>query len=187
MDDRVAGVAGRVKDLHFGPQGCDALGQLAAAHLRHHDVAQHQVDGACVFLADLDHLQTVARREHIVAVRLENMQGEVPELLLVLRQQDGFRAPRTVDPLPLSRSFYDSFALGQIDLERRAAPRLAVDPDVSAALLDDPVDRGEPEPGALADGLRREERLEEVLSRLVVDPDAVACDPTQNDSPSRRR
>ena len=47
--------------------------------------------------------------------------------------------------------------------------------DVPAALLDDAVDRGQAEPGALARLLRREERLEQVrLERLRSMPSPVS-------------
>ena len=46
--------------------------------------------------------------------------------------------------------------------------RLAVHPDAAAALLDDPVDGGEPQPGALALLLGRKERLEDVGLRALV-------------------
>ena len=57
---------------------------------------------------------------------------------------------------------------GKVDLERRAVPGLAVDPDVPAALLDDAVHGRQPEPGALAGRLGREERLERVLRTVGV-------------------
>src|SRR4029079_2645052 len=50
----------------------------------------------------------------------------------------------------------------EVEPEGRAAPFLAVDEDEAAALLDRSVDHRQPEPGALADPFRREERLEDV-------------------------
>jgi hypothetical protein len=44
---------------------------------------------------------------------------------------------------------------------------LAVDADVPFGLLDEPVDHGEAEPGALSDILRREERLEDAHDVLA--------------------
>ena len=44
-----------------------------------------------------------------------------------------------------------------------------MNPDLSVALLDDPVDGRQPEPGAPARSLGREERLENMVSRLLVD------------------
>src|SRR3954453_19797760 len=62
------------------------------------------------------------------------------------------------------------------DREAGAAAGLALDLDSAAALPDDPVHRGEAEPGGLGQGLRREERLEEPLERRVVHPDALVGD-----------
>ena len=47
---------------------------------------------------------------------------------------------------------------------------------MTAELLDDPVDRGQPEAGALADLLGREERLEDMLAGLAVHADAGVAD-----------
>src|SRR5207245_2021868 len=60
----------------------------------------------------------------------------------------------------------------QIYLDGRAAPALAVHPDIAAALLDDSVHGGETEPGTLADLFRREKRLEEVCLRRFIHADA---------------
>ncbi len=64
---------------------------------------------------------------------------------------------------------------GQVDRERRSLARLAVDVDEAVVLLDDAVDRGQPEAGALADVLGGEERLEEVGQRLLVHAAAVVA------------
>jgi hypothetical protein len=65
---------------------------------------------------------------------------------------------------------------GQVDLERRAAPGLTVDPDVAAALLHDPVDRRQPQPDPLALPLGGKEGLEDPGPGVRVHPDAdVGC------------
>src|SRR5579863_9252986 len=56
----------------------------------------------------------------------------------------------------------------QIDLEDRPVSELAVDPDVTATLLYDPVDGGKSEPSAFADFLRRKKRLKNVRFCLLV-------------------
>jgi hypothetical protein len=53
----------------------------------------------------------------------------------------------------------------EVDLERRPMAGLAVDPDVTAALLHDAEDRREPEARALAELLRGEEGLEDARLR----------------------
>src|SRR5229473_7837016 len=57
---------------------------------------------------------------------------------------------------------------GEIEQKGCAAPRLARDRDVAAALLHDAVDDRQAEAGALALFLGREERLEEPGARLLV-------------------
>src|SRR2546426_7833780 len=58
--------------------------------------------------------------------------------------------------LPIFPGWLDSW---QVDLERGPLPRLAVHPDVAAALLHDAVHGREPEARALAEFLGGEERL----------------------------
>src|SRR5207237_4626635 len=57
---------------------------------------------------------------------------------------------------------------GQIDANRRAASGRGVHRNRAAALIDDAVDRRQPEPRAFALRLRREEWLERVRARLLV-------------------
>ncbi len=64
-----------------------------------------------------------------------------------------------------------SLVARQVDLEHGALVRRAVDKDEAAGLLDDAVDRRQAEPGAGADLLGREERLEDALDVLLRDAD----------------
>ena len=68
----------------------------------------------------------------------------------------------------------------QKDRELRALARLAVDEDEAAGLLDDAVDGREAEPGAGADLLGREERLEDARQILLGDADAGIGDLDQH-------
>src|ERR1700722_7283040 len=63
-----------------------------------------------------------------------------------------------------------------MDDERGAAARFADHGDVPTALLDDAVDDGQPEPGALALLFGGEERLEQLRARLRVDTRAGVAD-----------
>src|SRR5439155_7011161 len=93
------------------------------------------------------------------------------ELLLVLDQQDGLGASWDVRrPAVARQPVDDPLGLRQIDLEGRAAARLAVGPDVAAALLDDSVDGRKTQPRPLAWALGGEERLEDVGHRLPIHP-----------------
>ena len=66
-------------------------------------------------------------------------------------------------------------------------PDLGVDRDLPAALLDDPVDGREPQAGALALLLRREEGLEDARLRLGVHAGAGVDDREQHLAPGRQR
>src|SRR5262249_9084069 len=61
----------------------------------------------------------------------------------------------------------------QRQYEGRARPFGALARDDAAMLPDDPVRDGEPQPGALPNGFRGEERI--VDSREVLDSNAAAC------------
>ena len=86
---------------------------------------------------------------------------------LVLDQQDG-RRPRPGGGAGQRRRFGCRGHRGlprqqrKQDLEARALPGLAVHADVTPALGDDAVGRGQPQAGALAQGLGGEERLEQM-------------------------
>src|SRR5215472_13330863 len=60
----------------------------------------------------------------------------------------------------------------KVNFERRASSQLAVDPDESAALLDHPVNGGQPQPCALALRLRGEKRLKNMRLRFQTHPRA---------------
>src|SRR6266436_1944913 len=93
-DDGIIGIAGHVEHFHIRTQGLEPLGELAAAHLRHDDVGDHEVDGALVALADLERLDAVAGLEDIVAVHLEDLSDDRPDAQGVLDEEDGLGALR---------------------------------------------------------------------------------------------
>src|SRR3972149_504558 len=102
------------------------------------------------------------RRPGIITAVTRGASGAAGAATVVLDQEDRLRATDRPLRRPASGCLCGTVGWvdpGQVDLERRAHARLAVDPDVAAALLDDPVCRGKPQAGALAGLLRREERL----------------------------
>ena len=118
------------------------------------------------------------RREHRVAVGLEHLAARAS------RTMSSSSTSSTVSVPPLRGTARGRLlALGdtlphtrQVDLERRAAARLGVRPDMAAGLRDDPVDGREPEPGALAGRLRGEERVEHAVERLALHAHAGVAD-----------
>ena len=147
----------------------------------HHHVGQQQVDARRVPRADTGRLRRILDREHLVAVGLQHQPHELAHAGVVLDDHDRLRAA--------ARPRVAAVGLGvgarargdrQVDLERRAAPGLAVDVDPAAALLDHAEHGREPEPGALAGGLGRVERLEQVAADLLVHADARVADRQQD-------
>jgi len=66
--------------------------------------------------------------------------------------------------------------LRQIERETRAVTDVAFDGDVSTRLLGETEDLAEPQPRALADALGREERLEDPVELVGLDPASAIGD-----------
>ena len=113
---------------------------------------------------NLDGGSRVSGFEHGVSLTLQVLAGELAHGGFIFHQQDGFVAGRDLRDWD-RRLGSDEFSTGrdprQIDLERRSPAGFAVHPDVAAALLDDAVNGGEAEAGAL-DSLGGEKRLEDM-------------------------
>ena len=109
------------------------------------------------------------RREHRVPQLLQALPGQLQDGRLVLHHQHRLRPParrRRLRFHPPGRG--RPLDPRQVHLEGGPLPRLAVHVDEAVVLLDDPVDRGQPQPRALPRPLGREERLEQVRQRLLV-------------------
>ena len=145
----------------FGACHDHPLGQLAPAHLGHHDVGEQQVDGPGVALADQQRLAAMRGRQHLEAGAPKEAGCQLAHRSLVFDQEDGLGAGR--GPLA-GRMFDHGLALGearQVHVEGRAPARLAGHQNVSPALAHDAVHGREPEPRAFAFDLGGEERLEQ--------------------------
>src|SRR6184192_1910266 len=118
------------------------------------------MDLADVAARDFEGILRALRVEHRVAEDGEEPVGEDAHGRFVLDEQDGLSALRARDRERGTGGLELLDDARQVELERRASLRLALGPDVPAALLDDPVDGGEAQPGTGL--LRREERLEEM-------------------------
>src|SRR5205807_298863 len=114
---------------------------------------------------------TVGGQQYMIAVILQDSLGRYPDPFFVFRDQNGLGPATQVDyrrlRFPINASRLGGIgqprtgeAAGEEDLETRSHLQLALDTDVAAALLDDPLDSGQAQPGALADFLGREEGLE---------------------------
>ena len=121
-------------------------------------------------------VHAVTRFEHQVAVAAEHFARERPHRVLVFDEQD--RLPSRRGRRIAGRRRRDCTRPGrrQVDLERGAVPGLAVDPDVTAALLDHAVDRRQAKAAAFALLLGREERLEHARTGRRVHAFAAVAD-----------
>ena len=112
----------------------------------------------------------MARLEDDVAVAPQHLARERADGVLVLDEQHRLPSVRLVRAALIGGGRLRESrcsVVREVDLERRAVSRLAVDPDVAAALFHHAVNSGETEAGALALFLGREERLEYARARLL--------------------
>jgi hypothetical protein len=174
----LGGVAGHEQRPQPGSQRLDAPRELGARHVRHDHVGYEDVDRLVTRGRALERGERSVGRQDAVAVRGEHVLDQPPDALLVLAQQDrlgaGQRFGLRGGPGRLGRG--GRVGGGQVDLEARAEVGLGVDVHAPARLRDDPVHGGQPEAGALADLLGREERLEHVLDGLAAHADAGVGD-----------
>ncbi|GJD69837.1 hypothetical protein MMMDOFMJ_2775 [Methylobacterium gnaphalii] len=126
------------------------------------DIRDQQVD-AGVGLQDLEASGTVRGLDGGVAEILQDLRDEHPHRRLVVHDEHGLAllGARGVregrNRLALIRR---AVVPGQVEAHRGAVAKLRIDPDLPAGLAHEAVDHRQPEPRALADRLRREERLE---------------------------
>src|SRR5262249_36513094 len=140
------------------------LGKLAAVdRARHDDVGEQEID-ALAAVDHLDRLDGVGSGVRGVAEAAQLRDDVLAHQPVVLDHQDGLAAA-------FGQSGRHTYGIAvallagarQVDLDGRAVTFLAVDLDVAARLLDQPVDHAEAETGALADLLGGEERLEHLV------------------------
>ncbi len=72
-----------------GPDAVHVVGELRTAHVRHHDVREHEVDVPPMRVQVVDALLAVAAHEDVVARGLERPLHGTSDAPLVLDQQDG--------------------------------------------------------------------------------------------------
>ena len=75
-----------------GAQRGEALGDLLAEHLGHHDVGQQHVDLAGVLVGQLQRLGPAGRDQHLVAVLGEDPPRHLEQRRLVLDDEDRLAA-----------------------------------------------------------------------------------------------
>ena len=111
------------------------------------------------------------RGADVPAERGEAAGEDLADFRIVLDEQDRLSRP-TRPRDDRRRPARPDFGGAEVDREAGAAPRAALDGDHPRVPRDDAVDRGEAEPRAAPDRLRREERLEDPPDRLRRHADA---------------
>ena len=151
-----------------GYSGASLAQSSRAVHPRHHDVRQDQVDRALVPGADADRIEPVGGLQHVVPVLLEDLPDQPPDHLRILHEEDRLSARGRNGAACRDRRRLRveiSSTRGRYMRKVVPFPGSLCDRDVAAALLHDPVYRGEAEPGSLPLLLRGEKRLEDVGDR----------------------
>src|SRR5258708_11227528 len=143
-------------------------GEFLAAHSRHHHIGDEQIDLAAMFSGNGDGFLAVFRFDHLVAAGFQKFAGNFANVLLILGQKHGFRSGGNFRgglwraymhfPLVYTRLVYAR----KINFERRAFAEFAVDPNETAALLDDAVYGGQSKTCAFSFFLGSKERLADV-------------------------
>src|SRR5689334_21472499 len=106
-------------------------------------------------------ITTMTRLKNVVPVPVQDLAHEGAHTILIFNEQYRLAAT-TCRLLRTSRGNFSGRVHGrQIDFKCRSDSHFGIHPDVTAALLDDSINRREPETGAFADFFRREERFED--------------------------
>ena len=90
---RLDGVVERWITGHDDDRQCvvglvDVLGQRQPVHSRHVDIGKTAVDG--LLFENIDGLQAVAGRHHLVAPAFEILAGDIEDAFLIINKQNGF-------------------------------------------------------------------------------------------------
>ena len=160
LEDLVVRVAGHVEHFCFWPQFRDLFGHLSSPYRGQYDVCEEELDVSFICPELLERLGSVFRRHHSIPVRLEELDRDPTDLEVVFHDQHGFGAPRERGILDGTHLGLGLVNDGEVDSHRGPHLELACHVDVTVHPLYDAIDRGEPEPGALAVLLRREEGIE---------------------------
>ena len=153
------------------PSLAELIDQQVPAHFRHHDVSDDDVDRRFVLAHQVERLDPVMRRAHVVAGLRKHLGGERADAGIVLdeehalvrRPRDGgdagpWRRARVIEVLAPRHA--SALGGGKMNRERRSHSRRALGVNVAERLLHDAVHRRQTETRAAARGLRGEEGLE---------------------------
>ena len=146
------------------------IGELDPVHLRHDDVAEDEIE-ALATAEQLDRLTGAIDCNRRVAELLQRGDRDIRDCLIILDQEDAPALHRRLQRIAhADRKLRRHGGARQIERHRRAAPRRAVDLHRTLRFAGEAVDLRKPQPGALADGFRGEEGLEDARQDLRCDP-----------------
>jgi hypothetical protein len=89
----VVRVARHVEHFDRRPLREQRLSQFGAAHARHHDVAEQEVQPSLVLLGHLQRFFTVGGFENRISILFKNFAGEAADAVLVFGHENRLGAP----------------------------------------------------------------------------------------------
>jgi hypothetical protein len=175
MGDRVVCVDGHVEHFNVRSKALDHIGQGPPVHVRHHNIGEKEMDRTVPPLGEAERVLGILTFQHYVSLAREDVVRQGAKVDVVFDEQDDLGpSPRCPlrDP---GRSPPGDPGPGQVDVEGRPAPRLALDRDVPAALVDDAVRGGEAEPRALAAGfvVKNGSKMRDTVAASIPTPVSV--------------
>jgi hypothetical protein len=113
-------------------------------------------------------LQAVLRLEDLVSEIVQKRHGDLPNVLLILDDQDSFL------PAYLFHSWHGGTFRCELDVvlnrnvhsDSRSPPDFAIDPDVTTGLFDEAVDHAESQAAALPNLLGRKEGFKDLINPI---------------------
>src|SRR5262249_34440863 len=148
----VLGVARHIKNPDFRMIRRDRHGQFASVHSGHDNIGEEQIDCLLMSLDDLQGGSAVFGFENLVALRLQVLPCQAPQVGFIFDQQNRFLSllgARKTKRLLRGSALFLAVDTREISAERRTAPRLAIDENVSSALLHDAVNGRKAKAGPL--------------------------------------
>src|SRR5450759_2627326 len=146
--DSVFRVTRDEQEPHLSPQQLCFFPQLQSIQLRHHDIADHEVDLAGIVLQNSDRLSAFLRRKYGVAAFLQTHGNQSEQGWLVLDHEHRFGAGEDLALHRWRLIFYLQFGhcrRRQVNAEPGALSQGALNGDVPPALPYDAVNRRQPQ------------------------------------------
>src|SRR5712691_224016 len=167
--ESVLGVAREIEDFNGGARGEELLDEFVAAETRHDDVGNDEVDGFGVARGEGESGAAIGGFENVITAGCQSFADELTDGIFVLDEEDGFGSASGGKEDGSGAEGVAGFVdAREINGEDCTAGEFALDEDVAATLLDDSVDGGEAEAGALAFFFGSEKGLEDAGLSVTV-------------------